>query len=384
MRVYYNEIDEDNCLWLQALMNAGLIPKGVIDGRSITEVRASDLAGFDQCHFFAGISGWPLALQLAGWGARECWTGSCPCQPFSVAGKGLGTADERHLWPVFRDLIKEGRPQVIFGEQVASAEVVGTKLEATFVDAVQSGEFARANKIAKRLVASKSFHFDRRWIDGVFADLEAAGYSGWFDVLGAHSVGAPHIRQRLYWVADAESERGCGRESSRTGRLKESGRHGADDGLADLHSNGRNQTRGSVAATGSDGAVGDGSAVRLEHSTSDGRQSRGTESSGGGVVGGCSPIGLGDSNNARPQGRNGVRERASERSPWLSSVVIRCRDGKARRIPAQPALFPLAHGLPGRVAQLHGLGKAIVPQVAATFIKAFMKTRRITLNELIV
>lgn len=113
---YYNEWDASAAAWLRELINNKLIPYGYVDERSITEVTPSDLEGFTQCHFFAGIGGWPLALQLAGIPAStQLWTGSPPCQPFSVAGKSLGflsrhsfvffgamqlgdTNSERHNW----------------------------------------------------------------------------------------------------------------------------------------------------------------------------------------------------------------------------------------------------------------------------------------------
>lgn len=66
--------------------------------------------------------GWAIALALAGWPEdREVWTGSCPCQPFSSAGRQKGKSDERHLWPVWFELIKAVQPATIYGEQVASA-----------------------------------------------------------------------------------------------------------------------------------------------------------------------------------------------------------------------------------------------------------------------
>ena len=78
--------------------------------------------GYEQCHFFAGIGGWPLALEWAGW-RGPVWTGSCPCQPLSSAGQRKGDADERHLWPAFQQLIaRVQQPPVVFGEQVASKD----------------------------------------------------------------------------------------------------------------------------------------------------------------------------------------------------------------------------------------------------------------------
>src|SRR4030095_3056253 len=96
MSAYYNEIDHAAAEWLRALIAAGLIPAGDVDERSIADVGPHDLAGYDQCHFFAGIGGWPYALRLAGWpDDRSVWTGSCPCPPFSPAGEGSGGAGLR-------------------------------------------------------------------------------------------------------------------------------------------------------------------------------------------------------------------------------------------------------------------------------------------------
>jgi len=156
---YYNEFDPKAAAWLRELIKRGLLPEGIVDERSIVAVRPADLEGYTQCHFFAGIGGWSLALQLAGWPTdRRVWTGSCPCQPFSSAGKHKGVNDERHLWPVFANLIAKCRPDVVFGEQVESAIGHG-------------------------------------WLDGVHADMEAEGYAVGACVLGAHSVGAPHRRR---------------------------------------------------------------------------------------------------------------------------------------------------------------------------------------------
>lgn len=182
---YYNEFDPAAATWLRELIAAKLIPQGEVDTRSIKDVRADDLRGFTQCHFFAGIGGWSRALQLAGWPEdRPVWTGSCPCQSFSSAGKQKGANDERDLWPVFFELIKACRPEFVFGEQVEAA--------------IKHG-----------------------WLDRVCANMETEDYTVGAVVLGAHSVNAPHLRQRLYWgatrPADDVSRRCC--ERGKLGRL---------------------------------------------------------------------------------------------------------------------------------------------------------------------
>ena len=166
---YYNEFDPYAAQWLRNLIEAGHIPQGEVDSRSIKDVRASDLTGYVQCHFFAGLGGWSHALRLAGWPEdRPVWTGSCPCQPFSAAGAQKGTADDRHLWPTWFNLIRECRPDVIFGEQVEAA-------------------------------------INHGWLDLVQSDLEGEGYACGAVGIPAGGVGAPHIRQRLWFVADAQS-----------------------------------------------------------------------------------------------------------------------------------------------------------------------------------
>lgn len=163
---YYNEWDPQAAAWLRELIAERLIPRGLVDERSITEVEAGDLEGFTQCHFFAGIGGWPLALQLAGVDHKTpLWTGSPPCQPFSAAGKQLGQFDPRHLAPVFLDLIGECRPPRLFGEQVAPA-------------------------------------IGKSWMCDLQAHLEGEGYAVGFAVLPACSVGAPHKRERLIFGAN--------------------------------------------------------------------------------------------------------------------------------------------------------------------------------------
>lgn len=166
---YYNEIDPQAAQWLRNLISAGLIPPGDVDERSIEDVVPNELRGYVQHHFFAGIGGWSLALDIAGWPrGMPVITGSCPCQPFSTAGKSAGFADQRHLWPAWFHIIRELRPTTVFGEQVSAAIRFG-------------------------------------WLDLVQTDLEGSGYAVGAAVLGAHSVGGHHVGNRLYWVASSDS-----------------------------------------------------------------------------------------------------------------------------------------------------------------------------------
>ena len=170
-RDYHNEIDPYAAQWTRNLMKKGLIPDGFVDERDIRDVQPMDLWGFTRCHFFSGIAGWAYALRLAGVPDDfPLWTGSCPCQPFSEAGKGAGFDDERHLWPAWQWLISQSRPPIILGEQTPRAIRMG-------------------------------------WLDLVANDLERLGYAFGAVLIPACAVGAKHIRERIWFLADAASER---------------------------------------------------------------------------------------------------------------------------------------------------------------------------------
>ena len=346
---YYNEIDSDAAAWLQQLIADGLIPDGYVDERSITEVKPHELTKYTQCHFFAGIGGWSRALELAGWPPDEpVWTGSCPCQPFSSAGKRGGSDDERHLWPAFFALIKACGPVVVFGEQVASADVVGKV----------SGKPPKAGETV--------------WFDGLCADLEGVGYTAGAAVLGAHSAGADHQRQRLYWVAYGPNYR----QPRAASRAKPTWR-----GL---------EAGDTAECAGDSGGLGDCLEPRLEgHARhgDDGSEPRRLDSieAGPTAEAGTTLQGLADDNSDR---RDQMWQRVTASGCygacgdcWADSYPIFCADGKWRRIPTEPALFPLVDGLSYRVGKrgsvrpplLKGSGNAIVSQTAAMFVRAFVE-----------
>ena len=335
---YYNEIDAYCAQWLQNLMDAGEIPRGVIDTRSIEDVTPNDVAGFTQCHFFAGIGGWALAARLAGWpDGRELWTGSAPCQPFSVAGKQRGADDERHLWPELFRLIDERKPATVMGEQVAAA--VG-----------------------------------KNWLDGVFADLEGIGYACGAAVVPACAVDAPHRRDRLWFVA----ERSGAMDHGERALLEGFAGHGDN-------ANGWPQPDRPIAAAGSGGNVANaGCGRRGEPGSRQVQQSRRTEIIGGGEAGDVAITG-GDGHD--PASLDAAEPRCDRQddglpvggggelrgSAWSGAAWIIGHDGKARRI--EPGICLLANGVPARVGKLRAYGNAIVPQVAAEVMAAFMECR---------
>lgn len=92
--------------------------------------------------------------------------GGYPCQPFSNNGHRRGDADDRHLWPFFADAIRVLRPRYVVAENVPGHLSLG---------------------------------FDR-----VLADLAGLGFDVEWSIVSACSMGAPHTRERLYFVANAK------------------------------------------------------------------------------------------------------------------------------------------------------------------------------------
>ena len=430
MSAYYNEIDPYAAAWLRNLIKNGHIADGVVDERSISDVKPEELFEFTQCHFFAGIGVWSHALRSAGWeDSRPVWTGSCPCQPFSGAGNRKGMADERHLWPHWFHLIEECRPPTVFGEQVASKDGLG-------------------------------------WIDLVQADMEGADYAiGAFDLCSA-GFGAPHIRQRLWFVADTDNPRSQGwisgrSDSERQDQHRHIGRSGTTDRVADpeseqgasRHNGGEPRETGEPQQVQSGGsgssAVGMGDTdYGRSQGSGETRVGQGMEHSGSQSTRASADVGVDNAiGNGRNEGRNrdhegdvgqqpdpdvengrvgdtqhdGQSASSEQRSDdqdasnyaqeqivsvqsegagvsrddrsgdggeggdtpetrayetngfWADADWLLCRDGKWRAV--EPNTFPLADGATARVGRLRAYGNAITAQVAQGLIESYMEVR---------
>lgn len=385
MTAYYNEYDSHAAAWLRELIKQGLIADGVVDERSIIDVQANDLDGFSQCHFFAGIGGWSYALRLANWSDnRPVWTASLPCQPFSVAGKQQGKADERHLLPHFLELVRQCRPITLFGEQVEGA--------------VKHG-----------------------WLDDLHSEMDAEGYTTGVVVLGAHSAGSFHQRQRLYWVAHTNKLRQQGQ--GQVGRQRYSAAHknwqvNRIVGISDISNSG-------IIA-----GLGNAESAKYKNSLCSWEGGiRSSRASATGRMGntdryGRTPLPI-PSSDVQPsakrwQNRQNVSSESSGtsrrndatslsgcesgRGEWDNPDWIYCRDGKYRPILAglKPIIRAVKSGVTAlvngvservvhsggdsesinanetkeaRVMRLRGYGNAICPQTAAMFIEAFMETQ---------
>ena len=431
---YYNEWEKDKALWLRELIRRGLIADGEVDTRSIADVRPDELVGFTQLHWFAGVGAWSYALRLAGIPDDfPIWTASCPCPSFSVAGKGEGFDDPRHLWPELFRLVRERKPSMLFGEQADGAIGHG-------------------------------------WFDLVGMDMESESYAVAAAVLPAASVGAPHRRNRLFFVANSKS---AGREFESFSRpatrecdtpcapepLQRPGAHGSAfiGGPIPVHSQrGKINEHGCGGQWNSDPA--DSEAVEIVCSTGDsvlsdsdgrgaGRTSgeavgyRGAAESTGGAGSMCNTCGEGlqkrlsdrrvsqctmgplagetsfstsEPSKLRhsrgpgwlpPEQARSVAKTGSTRGFWADCDWWHGRDGKYRPIgpgispcvigPAKPRVQPLADGTAesvgrmcdsgdacqetdpdntseARVIRLKGYGDAICAQAAAAFISASM------------
>lgn len=307
-----------------------------IEGRLCNEKGYYKISAYDKARSFkfSDDLGWGLVKPVKKDGYRQVYNLAVEddesytadgiivhnCQPFSNAGKQRGTDDHRHLWPVFHALVEQCRPPVIFGEQVPSK-------------------------------------LGRAWLAAVRADLETLGYAVGAADLCAAGAGAPHIRQRLYWVANIIQ------------RPAWEPCDGCDEFWCNIHE------MHAFECPCPPIEEWDSDPYSVDNTQHPRLEGHGADSGAWREAGSSRPA-------ARP-----VTE-AGALNHWSDLIWLPCSDGKAR--PACASVQPLAHGLPkglvrggdrslapdanesaeARVMRLKGYGNAIVPPLAAIFIRS--------------
>lgn len=216
----------------------------------------------------------------------ELITGGYPCQPFSVAGKRRGAEDDRHLWPEMLRVIREARPRYVVGENVYGL-------------ATWNGGLV---------------------LDEVLSSLEDAGYEVAPPlVIPAAGVGAPHRRDRVWVVANAQRD---------TAKLQRGPRPISGAGA-------QNETEAQQRQ-------------RCRHAPGDSRP----------------PVA--DATSARRGSRRTAGESGGRE---LVRRLVRVADGLSYWMD-EPGIPRVTTGQADRTARLRAIGGAIVPQVAAEIFRA--------------
>ena len=290
-------------------------------------------------------------------GGCDLVTAGYPCQPFSVAGKQKGAADDRHLWPHVFEIVKRKRPAWCLFENVSGHVNLG--------------------------------------LDEVLLDLENEGYAARPLVIPACAVDAPHRRDRVWIVGHTTHDRRnwgaeqAGREgttdqseqpkSSFRGEARGSSQNVADAKSAGSQARGRDgvgttnrsrRNKGQSAGTSSKTDVADAKKVHGQSSDIQGSQQRQDKGSLGersstlaDASGTRGAVGLPGQDNWKKRYAEKPDNGSDRRDGWAAS------DNWA----VEPSVGRVAHGVPNRVAQLRALGNAIVPQVAAEIMEAMFR-----------
>ena len=311
---------------------------------------------------FSGIGGFDLAAQWAGWrnvfqceidpwcqkvlaknfpttkrygdikqfnasewrGRVDIISGGFPCQPYSTAGKRLGKQDERHLWPEMLRIIREASPTWVVGENV-------------------------------RGLVSWS---DGLVFDEVCTDLEAAGYEVQAYILPAASVGAPHRRDRVWFIAHADKVN----DRRDAGKFSASDRGQGSRNLPEFTCPNENEVTPNSCSYG--------------HKLRGHFQDRRTSSTSKvkrykwkrfwGNVGRTCEQGV--ITNANTFGREGQQRQRTEAAKKKQPFITTVENWDDWTI--EPPVCGMDDGIPNRVDRLAGLGNAVVPQLVLKIFEA--------------
>lgn len=294
-------------------------------------------------------------------GRVDVLTAGFPCQPFSMAGKRRGADDDRYLWPETLRAINEIRPAWFVGENVFG-----------IASMVLPGEEVDMGRTDDLFEEGNLYRTEQRFVlDRICQDIEDSEYTVNPVVIPACAVGAPHRRDRVWFVA---RRKGVGHDTEDTDR------HGRGDRVSEARAEERGQR---VSGAGTPGRVCEDSS----HSRCVGRQGRseprpGSES---GEAGASDAGGHGftmpspDPDSGRAEEADGQRPGADARGGLRGDVP---GDRRIPRFegwegfPAQPPVYRGDDGLPFGVADLSipfgrwrreaikALGNAWVPEVA--------------------
>ena len=279
-------------------------------------------------------------------GRIDILTGGFPCQPFSAAGKRLGTEDDRHLFPEMLRIIQEIKPKYIVGENVRGL-----------------------------LNWSGGLVFDE-----VCSDLEAEGYEVTPYLLPACGKNAPHRRDRIWFIAHSNE---C--NDRRTSRQNES--EGSEERLQERNEVREPSKSGKVFGDAPDtknGRRGRGSSKECKERREGVLSGKQKRREVGGEVEGCSR-----KRNASDTLRSGRWKDNGQRESKLLN-----ENGKVtnwENFPTQPPICGGDDGIPRKLdsitfpkwrkESIKAYGNAIVPAVVFEIFKAIQKMEDLEIQE---
>ncbi len=268
------------------------------------------------------------------YGRVDILTGGFPCQPYSVAGKQKGTADDRYLWPEMFRVIKEVQPTFVIAENVRG------------IINIQDGMV----------------------FETVCSDLESEGFEIQTFIIPAAGVGAPHKRERVWVVGyskhngslTSEIKRGDNKINDRTEEREDTTFKPERAGRSrdnEIMENTRRKLheRSSVREKNED-------EIRKENAN---KFERSSSESASNVANTKSEQSISKYYREQP-GETSEQEQIKSRGS--SSWTLR----EANWL-SEPNVGRVVNGVPGRAHRLRGLGNAIVPKIAEEIGRSIMK-----------